>query len=402
MLCLLATFCVSPIYGQWKKTSFSTSTEPNFLTSIVAIGDTIIVSADGDGITRSSDQGATWTVINSGLTTNRMKMLAQHGSRIYVGGMVATGGVYWSSDYGYSWNITTDGLAEKGLYCLRSQNGKLYAGSIKGIYVLNEATMIWSRVNTENFTISTADIIAFDDKIIAAQQELLISQDNGATWNPIESGLPSGYSRFLCRYDTTVIAYKLGIGFYRTNDLGKSWQECNTGITDTNIFSVCTFGKNIFAGTYGGNVYLSTNGGDFWTDITDGLADSSISAIGISATHIYIGTRAKHIYKHPLSQLTLATSVRQIDEKQSQYLLMQSYPNPVVSNTSIRFFLPQAEHVSLVLHDETGKVVRTLVSELLGPGTYETTYDLTSLASGAYYYTITAGAFIKTGMLLKK
>jgi len=59
--------------------------------------------------------------------------------------------------------------------------------------------------------------------------------------------------------------------------------------------------------------------------------------------------------------------------------------------------------VKLAVYDLLGKEVATLVNERKAPGSYEVTFDGGRLASGVYFYRLTAGSFVQTrAMLLLK
>jgi uncharacterized membrane protein len=85
------------------------------------------------------------------------------------------------------------------------------------------------------------------------------------------------------------------------------------------------------------------------------------------------------------------------------FTLEQNYPNPFNPSTSIKFSLPKASVVKLVIYDLLGKEIRTLVNEMRQPGTYSEMFDASSLASGVYFYRITAGDFtdVKKIVLIK-
>lgn len=86
-----------------------------------------------------------------------------------------------------------------------------------------------------------------------------------------------------------------------------------------------------------------------------------------------------------------------------QFSLEQNYPNPFNPSTKINFKVAETEFVSLKVYDLLGREIETLASEILSPGTYEADFSGGSLASGIYYYRLTAGNFseTKTMILLK-
>lgn len=80
--------------------------------------------------------------------------------------------------------------------------------------------------------------------------------------------------------------------------------------------------------------------------------------------------------------------------------LFPNYPNPFNPSTEIRFALPEASHVSLVVYDVTGREVVRLVDGRMEAGTHRVTFDASSLASGLYLYRMVAGTFVQHGKML--
>jgi hypothetical protein len=59
-----------------------------------------------------------------------------------------------------------------------------------------------------------------------------------------------------------------------------------------------------------------------------------------------------------------------------------------------------ARDVSLVVYDVQGRKVAILVSEKKATGSYEVRFDGSGLASGMYFYTLTAGQFVQTRKMI--
>ena len=89
-----------------------------------------------------------------------------------------------------------------------------------------------------------------------------------------------------------------------------------------------------------------------------------------------------------------ATAVQQVDEPVS-YMLYQNYPNPFNPTTTIRYAVPDAEHVILKIYDVLGREVATLVNEEQQAGMHsvQLSADNYKLTSGVYIYTLKAGTF---------
>ncbi len=76
------------------------------------------------------------------------------------------------------------------------------------------------------------------------------------------------------------------------------------------------------------------------------------------------------------------------------YSLSQNYPNPFNPETKIQFGLPKAGQVKLVVYDLLGAEIATLVNENMQAGYHNLTFNGVNMASGVYFYRITAGDFI--------
>jgi len=85
------------------------------------------------------------------------------------------------------------------------------------------------------------------------------------------------------------------------------------------------------------------------------------------------------------------------------YSLSQNYPNPFNPTTTIKFGLPKAGDVSLVVYDILGRKVTELIHGNLTAGYHTVNFNASNLASGVYFYRIQAGDFVsvKKLMLLK-
>ncbi|MDR9414821.1 MAG: S8 family serine peptidase [Gracilimonas sp.] len=78
------------------------------------------------------------------------------------------------------------------------------------------------------------------------------------------------------------------------------------------------------------------------------------------------------------------------------YALEQNYPNPFNPTTRIKYSLPEASKVSIVIYDLLGKKVAELVNAQKSPGSYTLNFDASNLTSGIYIYQIKAGSFTET------
>ena len=84
-----------------------------------------------------------------------------------------------------------------------------------------------------------------------------------------------------------------------------------------------------------------------------------------------------------------------------EFALRQNYPNPFNPETTIRFDLPEALHVSLVIYDITGREIAKLVDKNKPIGYHSIIWDGqdkhgNQVSSGVYLYRIQVGNYIQT------
>lgn len=98
----------------------------------------------------------------------------------------------------------------------------------------------------------------------------------------------------------------------------------------------------------------------------------------------------------------LVTSVRHEYEVKipDDFQLFQNFPNPFNSSTSIKFYLPRAEYVTIKLYNLIGQGIETLVEGIVPAGQHQLQWTTNNLASGVYIYQMQAGKFSDTKKLI--
>ena len=90
-------------------------------------------------------------------------------------------------------------------------------------------------------------------------------------------------------------------------------------------------------------------------------------------------------------------------EVPSGFSLSQNYPNPFYPATNIKYYVSEASQVKIVVYDIMGHEIQMLVNETLTPGTYESTFNGSSMTNGVYFCKMFAGNDSETKiMVLKK
>jgi len=117
----------------------------------------------------------------------------------------------------------------------------------------------------------------------------------------------------------------------------------------------------------------------------DGLADIIIGAPNYEFSDqrgywgVYLGDTAIH-----------PSGVKENPNLPGIFQLFQSYPNPFNPQTTIRYDLNESAYITLKIFNELGEEVSNLVDRFERPGAYQAIFDGGSLASGVYFYRLTA------------
>lgn len=111
-----------------------------------------------------------------------------------------------------------------------------------------------------------------------------------------------------------------------------------------------------------------------------------------------LGPDADIVYEN--GTLKSPVSVEKLSGLPTEFAMLQNYPNPFNPSTTIRFDVPEQTFVTLKIYDITGREVVELVSDEFNPGIYTVEWNAQGVASGVYYYRITAGEFTQVRSLI--
>jgi photosystem II stability/assembly factor-like uncharacterized protein len=372
---------------------------------------TNILAGTGLGVFRTTDGGDRWTSVNNGLTNPYIRVLAVSGTSLIAG---TSGGVFHSTDNGTNWAPVSSGLTDTSIGALAVSGRVTFAGTENGgIYRSTDYGKNWSVAN--NRVVNTAWVAALavsssGTKLFAGTDAgVFLSTDSGATWtatgatgNPIWALAVSGTSLFA----------GIGEGVFQSTNDGADWSAVDNGLNYRGLLhSFAVSGTSLFAGTWGGGVFFSRDNGTNWTAVNDGIVPDNvmINALVAPGANVFAGTRSDPfsnfsvtnggVYKRPLSEIVAGVGVS-TNQVPALFRLEQNYPNPFNPSTTIRYALPSTSHVTLTVFNTLGQRVATLVDENQDAGYHDVKFDGNSLASGLYFYRLTAGDYLATKRLL--
>jgi photosystem II stability/assembly factor-like uncharacterized protein len=402
-------YCSNDDGANW--TAVNTGMTNLNVNALTASGANLFAGTTKGGIFLSSDNGSTWKDVNNGITSKHISALTVSGNNIFAGsymygtplsfsyanpqGWADSGSVFRSSDNGSSWVVVDTGLFS--VYELASIDTNVFFSNVNGIRLSSDGGENWKDVSL-HYTVYkheyTTIVQAFTvkgKKLFAGTNSHGIFRYNvqDTSWETINnSGLFyfNGYQQPMGHYSTSAIASNdsaLFAAFY--------YYDANDGM------------EKFFA------LYFSTDDGNSWKQIStpsdigiDGQHWPTINSLAVHGNYLFAGTSGLGVWKAPLSGLV--TGIKS-DNKQivTKYNLEQNYPNPFNPTTMIKYDLPESGLVSLKVYDILGREVQTLVNGNKIKGTYEVSFNGSNLASGVYLYKLKTGNFtsIKKMMLIK-
>jgi hypothetical protein len=137
---------------------------------------------------------------------------------------------------------------------------------------------------------------------------------------------------------------------------------------------------------------------EFPTAIQSSLVPDSLLIIVASGLGSgFVGTEL--IVDELTFQAGVPTTVLEPGTLPGEFSLHQNYPNPFNPSTTIRYALPDASVVRLVVYDLLGRAVAVLAEGMKEAGLHETLFDAAGLPSGVYFYRLQAGGFAATKKL---
>jgi hypothetical protein len=119
-------------------------------------------------------------------------------------------------------------------------------------------------------------------------------------------------------------------------------------------------------------------------------AGNPVSMMVDPSSNIYITGEANNKmltvkYSYLVGEGTITSNIP------NEFKLEQNYPNPFNPATKIKFDIPDANSVQLIVYDMLGNAVATLVDRHLKAGTYLAEWNAENFTSGIYFAVMYAG-----------
>ena len=339
---------------------------------------TLFVGTFGTGVLKSTDGGATWSIMRRGMMAQRMTALAvspNFAADRTVYSASGGPGIFASTDGGLTWhnrNAQTFSLLDTYALAISpnfASDRTLFAGNHmgmgsgrNGIARTTDGGLSWSNPETglENKNVRALAIspnYATDRTVFAGTlckdfptcadsyvTGVFKSTDGGNTWARALSGLPKKGIYALAvspnyAADQTVFAGMWEGGVYKSTNGGASWANASSGLGNLRVWAVAlspAFGtdQTLFAGTDGG-LYRSTNGGASWAQLTNTIGTRRITSIALSSEFatdrtLYVGSNNGGVFRSTDGGATWSAFVNGLGHTYVQALGISPGANPTV------------------------------------------------------------------------
>jgi photosystem II stability/assembly factor-like uncharacterized protein len=229
----------------------------------------------------------------------------------------------------------------------------------------------------------------------------------GATWTKDSIGLPIRSITDITIDDrssrTVYVTYSsyADVGHvYRTTNGGSTWQNITANLPPIPVNALVIhpdFSNILFVATDLG-VFYTTNGGVLWEPLMNGFPNVVVDGIAITRDkRLRAATHGRGMYELDINTFTTDVTPNVFE---MSFELSQNYPNPFNPATTIKYRVPFSGIVKLEVYDVLGRLVTTLVNEVKERGTYYTTFDAATFASGVYFYRMRAGDYSETKRMM--
>jgi hypothetical protein len=237
---------------------------------------TFVIVGDSGLILSSSDNGATWDNMTSGVSTN-LASVTYGGGTFVVGGtsgviLTSTNASTWSSETsgGNSWSAASDGVSD-------NLSGTAYGNDMHVISGVS-GTILTSSDNGSSWTTQTTGTseviweVIYDNNIFVSVSDngSIYTSGDGTTWTPRTSGT-SNPLRGITYGNSTFVAVGNSGTIYTSTD-GTTWTSSTSGTS--NAFKQVAYGNSTFVAVgNSGTIYTSPDG-TTWTSSTSGTSNA--------------------------------------------------------------------------------------------------------------------------------
>lgn len=237
-------------------------------------GGALFASAEIGYVFKSTDDGTTWTPVDSGLAVHAtVQAIAAVKDSLY---LATYSGIYKSSNGGESWRqispIASNTMIGRSMTTIGND---IFIGTEEGVFASKNEGYNWM---ASNFGLTATNVVTLLDagagQLFCGTQAngVFRSVDGGSSWIPYSGGMPRRAYRInaLEKIGNRILAGGSD-GIYELDDSGL-WNKLSTPLDET--YALSNINGKLYASEFG-KVFRSDDNGDSWTDISMGLTGNN-------------------------------------------------------------------------------------------------------------------------------
>ena len=360
---------------------------------------------------RTTTGGVTWD--STGLFLPQVGTEAGWNNALYVDGSTIYFGtnnskVYYSNNNGTSWTAQTMPLTNSFGIWFNSPSVGLVSGSTQGIVVTTNGGTSWSTVSIPSGSGTIYSVTGFGDQWYYMRGTNIVgSTNNGGVWTTAYTATAGTY---LC-----MVKARSGDVSWACRNNGGITKGTNVGLP-VELVSFLANGSN-------GNVHLNwstaTELNNQGFEVQRRTTESQFITIGhVNGNGTTTESKEYSFIDAGVQSGSYSYRLKQIDFNGAYeysyeiyvdvtapvvFALDQNYPNPFNPTTSISFSLAEPSFVKLVVINLLGEEVQVLKNEYMNAGSFNVSFNASSLPSGMYLYKIETAQYssVRKMMLMK-
>jgi|GEM_PF-2470344 len=259
-----------------------------------------LLTGTQNGVWRSTNDGESWDLSDSGLIDRQIRALVRTRTGKMLAGTQETG-VLCSTDHGVTWFQADTTLAAIGLVASFAvdSGGRIFAGTSDGVFMSSDDGSTWAGAGLQGDVINDIEVVA-PNTLLAATYfgGVKMTLNSGASWTQKLKISSAPMYALAIDGEGYFYACPWGKGVYRSTDQGTTWTPMRTGMENRNPYSLnFNSSGSLLAGTDSG-IFISSDKGVTWA--YDGLSGRSVGVI-IRDTkgYIYAGLEYSGIARSP-------------------------------------------------------------------------------------------------------
>lgn len=364
-----------------------------FISSVLAPTDSTILASSISGVFQSTDRGNSWAQLLPAQSIGYVETLAMNSRGFLFAGSWGSD-IQLSSDGGQTWRtILSPHYYISSIAC--APDGTVYAATLTGAIVSHDNGAEWVKLGFDSIWL-TSVIVAPNGSVYFGSNEngIFLVHPNGSI-----SQVSSHFGFINClayNSDGTLFAGTDGDGCFRSTDGGNTWTNIDNNSPAKYIYSIAIDnGGHIYASTFYYGVVTSSDNGNSWQQMMSEPDGVVYSSLAVSPNgYLYAGSDAG-LYR-TISPVTIPGG-----PPPSLLLphISQNYPNPFNSGSTVSFFLPRSQVVTIEIYDLLGRKVMLLADGFFSQGWHSMLINSGSLTSGTYFLNLRTTDYSQTRKL---